>query len=235
MKYGEIVPGKFKKRLNRFIAEIEVQDKIEQVHVKNTGRLKELLLPNANVVLEVSDNPNRKTRYSLIGVEKSNRWVNIDSQAPNETVFEAVREGLVDEIGAVQSVKREVKYKTSRFDLAFEKETKKGFVEVKGVTLEREGIALFPDAPTQRGTKHVLELAKASEEGYECVILFLIQLTGCHAFIPNNKTDPSFTEALHFAKEKGVQILAYDAVVSEKELLINKKVPVYLTREELPF
>lgn len=235
MKYGEIVHGKFKKRLNRFIAEVEVQGKEERVHVKNTGRLKELLLPDANIVLEVSANSNRKTRCSLIGVEKNKRWVNIDSQAPNQTVLEAVQDGLISEIGDVLSVKKEVTYGTSRFDIAFEKEKAKGFIEVKGVTLEREGIALFPDAPTQRGTKHVLELATAAQEGYESIILFLIQLDGCHAFVPNWETDTTLANALCYAKEHGVQILAYDTIVNEKELILNKEIPVYLSQDKFPF
>ena len=229
MKYSEVIRGQFITRINRFVSEVSIQGEIERVHVKNTGRLKELLLPNANIALEVSDNPNRKTKYSLIAVEKNGHWVNIDSQAPNQVAFDAVHKGIIKEIGNVQSVKREVTFGSSRFDLAFAKESQKGYIEVKGVTLEREGIALFPDAPTQRGTKHVLELAKASKEGYDCSILFLIQIKGCHTFVPNWETDPTFANALHFAAEQGVRILAYDTIVKEDELLLDKEIPVDLS------
>lgn len=229
MKYGQIIHGQFIKRINRFISEVLIQGEIERVHVKNTGRLKELFVSNAKVVLEVSNNPNRKTKYSLIAVEKNGQWVNVDSQAPNQVAFEAVQKGHIKEIGTVQSLKREVTYGSSRFDLAFEKEQQKGFIEVKGVTLEREGIALFPDAPTQRGTKHVLELAKASKEGYDCSVLLLIQLKGCHTFMPNWETDPEFANALRLAAEQGVRILAYDTIVREDGLIFDKEIPVNLS------
>ncbi|MBM4761740.1 DNA/RNA nuclease SfsA [Bacillus sp. B15-48] len=215
MKYGNVVPGHFYKKINRFIAEVYINGVKEQVHIKNTGRLKELFQEDAEVLLEQSDNPNRKTRYSLISVAKNDSWVNIDSQAPNSVAFEALKEGKISEFGKVSKLKREVTYGASRFDVYFEKEGKKGFIEVKGVTLEDNGVAMFPDAPTTRGTKHILELAKAVQEGYHCTILFVVQLKGCRAFIPNREMDSSFADVLLQASRQGVQILAYD-VLSKK-------------------
>lgn len=184
MKYGKMIQGILDRKVNRFIAEVFINGVKEQVHIKNTGRLKELLLPGAEVLLELSNNPNRKTRFSLIAVFKNGNLVNIDSQAPNAVVFEAIKLGKLGEFGSVLKVKREVTYGDSRFDLYFEKEDEKGFIEVKGVTLENDGVAMFPDAPTARGTKHVLELVKAVEEGYTCAILFVVQLKGCRIFAP---------------------------------------------------
>lgn len=228
VKYGEIVKGQFEKRVNRFIAEVYIEGIKERVHIKNTGRLKELFLPGAEVLLAVSDNPNRKTKYSLISVLKGDLWVNIDSQAPNTVGFEALEEGKIIEVGNVDLVKREVKYGASRFDLYFMQGDSEGFIEVKGVTLEREGVAMFPDAPTTRGTKHVLELAKAAQEGYKCAVLFIVQIKGCHKFVPNRETDPAFADALLQAAEAGVQILAYDTIVEEDGMIINSTVPVEL-------
>ena len=240
LKYGQIVYGKLNKRINRFIAEVYIDGVIEQVHIKNTGRLKELLLSNAHVVLEVSDNPTRKTRYSLIAVAKDSNWVNIDSQAPNAVAFEAMKAGKLQEFGAVQLVKKEVTYGKSRFDLYFEKLSEKlsdngckgidkGFIEVKGVTLNQDGIAMFPDAPTSRGTKHVLELIEAVNAGYTCAILFLVQIQGCHTFSPNRTMDAKFADAVLEASRQGVQILAYDSIVKENELLIGEQLPVCLS------
>ncbi|MBM7609093.1 sugar fermentation stimulation protein A [Lysinibacillus composti] len=228
MKYEKIVHGQFDQRINRFIAEVTIDGGKERVHVKNTGRLKELFLPGADVLLEETNNPNRKTKYSLTAVMKQGRWVNIDSQAPNKVAFEAVRNGKIAEIGEVTAIKREVTYGASRFDLYFEQGDQKGFIEVKGVTLEKEGIAMFPDAPTTRGTKHVLELAKAVEEGYKCAILLVVQLKGCQEFVPNRETDPAFADALLQASEAGVQILAYDSVVTEDGLVLDQAIPVNL-------
>lgn len=228
MKYGEIVHGQFGRWINRFIAEVTINGVIERVHIKNTGRLKELFLPNAEVLLECSDNQNRKTKYSLTAVAKNGRWVNIDSQAPNMVAFEALKEGKIAEFGVVGTVKREVTYGASRFDLYFEQGNQKRFIEVKGVTLEKDGIAMFPDAPTTRGTKHVLELAKAAQEGYKCAILFVVQLKGCRLFVPNRETDSAFADALLQAKQAGVQILAYDTIVTEEELVLDHSIPVEL-------
>lgn len=228
MKYGEIVHGKFINRLNRFIAEVFVHGIKEKVHIKNTGRLKELLRPGSEVLLELSGNPQRKTNYSLIAVKKGDGWVNIDSQAPNTVAFEALRNGKLTEFGSVERIKREVTYGASRFDLFFEKDAERGFIEVKGVTLEKDRIAMFPDAPTIRGTKHILELIKAAREGYTAAVLFLIQMKGCLQFTPHEEMDKAFAAAVQRASEEGVRILAYDCIVRESELLLNKPVPVKL-------
>lgn len=229
MKYGKIVHGKLIRRVNRFIAEVFINGIKEQVHIKNTGRLIELLLPEAEVLLEVSDNPARKTKYSLIAAAKNGSWVNIDSQAPNAAAFEALKAGKLLEFGLVKTAKREVTYGDSRFDLYFEKDDEKGFIEVKGVTLEKHGIALFPDAPTSRGTKHVFELAKAVQEGYTGAILFLVQMKGCRVFVPHKEMDAAFAEALLQASQQGVQILAYDSIVKDDELVLARPLPVSLS------
>jgi len=228
VNYKKIKKANFHRRLNRFVAEVYLDEQIEKVHVKNTGRLKELLLPNAEVLLEESDQPNRKTKFSLIAAKKGNLWVNIDSQAPNIVAYEAISGGEIAEIRNLRQLKKEVKYGDSRFDLYFETEQEKGFVEVKGVTLEKDGVAMFPDAPTARGTKHVWELAKAVSEGYKGIILFIIQLEGCRYFTPNSETDPSFTDALVQASRQGVRILAYETHVDEHQMSIGKQIPVIL-------
>lgn len=227
MKYNQILEGTFSKRVNRFIAEVHINGQVERVHVKNTGRLKELFIEGARVILEDSNNPNRKTKYSLIAVEKEGRWVNIDSQAPNKVAYEAVQLHQIKEIPENVQVKREVTFGNSRFDLYFEG-NEKGFMEVKGVTLEVDGIARFPDAPTTRGTKHIYELIKATEVGYIGMILFLIQINGCTCFKPNRDTDPNFCDALLEAKERGVKIIAYDTIVTADGMVINKPVPIDL-------
>jgi len=229
MKYGKIVQGRLESKVNRFIAEVYIDGIKEQVHIKNTGRLTELLLKDAEVLLEWSDNPKRKTQYSLIAAEKNGQWVNIDSQAPNAVAYEALRTGKLAEFGVVDSVKREVTFGDSRFDLYYKKDVEKGFIEVKGVTLEKNGIALFPDAPTVRGKKHVLELVKAAQEGYKCSILFVVQMKGCSKFVHNKEMDPAFTEALLDAARNGVQILAYDTIVKKDELQLDQPLQVCLT------
>jgi sugar fermentation stimulation protein A len=228
MKYGEITHGIFEKRLNRFIAEVFIYGEKEKVHIKNTGRLKELLVPGAEVLLEHSGNPQRKTKYSLVAVKKSDGWVNIDSQAPNTVAFEALDNGDLKQFGCLDVIKREVTYGASRFDIYFEKDKEKGFIEVKGVTLEKDGVAMFPDAPTIRGTKHVLELAAAAREGYTAAILFLIQMKGCRQFTPHAEMDKNFAEAVQRAAAEGVHILAYDCIVRENELVLDQPVPVKL-------
>lgn len=228
VNYKKMKKGIFRKRLNRFVAEVWIDGEIEKVHVKNTGRLKELLLPNAEVLLEESDQPNRKTKFSLIAVKKNEQWVNIDSQAPNAVAFEAIANGKIAEFVELQQLKREVKFGDSRFDLYFETKEEKGFIEVKGVTLEKDGVAMFPDAPTTRGTKHILELIKAVEEGYKGTILFIIQMEGCKYFTPNKETDPSFFNALIQASKQGVQILAYETKVRENSMVIGKQIPIHL-------
>lgn len=224
MVYNETVKAVFKNRPNRFIANVILNGKDETVHVKNTGRCKELLLEGATVILEKSNNTNRKTAYSLIAVYKGDNIVNMDSQAPNEIFADAISSGKIEEIGEVDFVKREVKYKNSRFDIYYEKNGKKGFVEVKGVTLEENGLAKFPDAPTERGTKHILELMEAKKEGYETSIAFVVQMKGVKSFTPHKERDKKFYDALYKAYNEGVNILLYDCNVSENSIDIDKKI-----------
>lgn len=230
MYYESIVHGIFKNRFNRFVAEVVINGTMELVHVKNTGRCKELLISGVDVLLEHVDNPNRKTNYSLIAVNKNGTWINMDSLAPNKVVFEGIQSGKIADFGEVKQLKREVTFQSSRFDLYYENDVEKGFVEVKGVTLEKDGIAMFPDAPTTRGTKHVRELIDAIEEGYAATILFVVQMKGCHTFVPNAEMDPAFAEALMDANQQGVRILVYDCIVGENKLVIDQ--PVHMDVEK---
>ena len=229
MEYGNMVEARFLRRVNRFTAFVELNGQEEMVHVKNTGRCKELLLEGARVFLEEADKEGRKTKYSLIAVYKEDVLVNMDSQAPNQMAAEALAEGKIEEIGEVDFLKREVNYENSRFDLFYQKGEKKGFIEVKGVTLEENGIAKFPDAPTERGAKHLRELIKAKEEGYEAAVLFVIQMKGVQEFRPNEERDKNFTAALKEAAKAGVKILAYDCRVQVGKVYIDQKVPVNLS------
>ncbi|NLY77275.1 MAG: DNA/RNA nuclease SfsA [Tissierellia bacterium] len=224
MKYSNIVSGIFINRLNRFIAHVLIDGKVEEVHVKNTGRCKEILTEGTKVYLQKSDNPNRKTKYSLISAYKGPVLINIDSQIPNEIVYKSINSNRIPELRNVDLLKKEVKYNNSRFDLYYEKKELKGFIEVKGVTLEIDGVSMFPDAPTERGTKHVLEMIEAKEKGYDNYIFFLIQMPDIQYFKPNEKMDPKFSSALIRAKEAGVNILAYNCKVTEDEIMLKDKV-----------
>ena len=228
MTYNKIKKGIFIDRPNRFVAHVLIDGKEETVHVKNTGRCRELLIKGTEVILEESDNPKRKTKYSLIAVYKGKRLINMDSQAPNSAAFEAVRNGVIEEIGVPDYIKREVAYSKSRFDLYFEKDGKKGFIEVKGVTLEKDSMTYFPDAPTQRGTRHLEELIKAFEEGYEAYVLFVIQMKDVIGFSPNYETDLNFAKTLKRAQEKGVKVIAYACNVYENKMELNLPVKVIL-------
>lgn len=216
MRYQNIIPARFISRPNRFIARVEMDGAEETVHVKNTGRCRELLLPGALVYLERSQNPNRKTAYDLVGVYKEGLGlVNMDSQAPNEVVKEwLIRQksgeaspglSFFERLGAI---KPEFTWGQSRIDFYFEAEERKCLMEVKGVTLERERIAYFPDAPTERGVKHIEELEKAQREGYDCFLGFVIQMPGIRQIQPNDETHPAFGEALRRASRAGVRVLA---------------------------
>lgn len=219
MKYERIVRGRFLERLNRFIALVEIDGTVEKCHVKNTGRCRELLVKNATVFLEPSDNPKRLTNYSLVGVIKDGFLINMDSQAPNEAAYEWVAGGGL--FSNVTYVRREVSYGNSRFDLyaryigeeSAHGSEREAFIEVKGVTLERDRVALFPDAPTARGCKHINELIKAQEEGYDAYLLFVIQMKGIRYFTPNEETDRPFAKALRTAYQCGVKIAAVDCRV----------------------
>ena len=231
MKYKETEKAVFLKRPNRFIAEVEIQGKRETVHVKNTGRCRELLVPGYEVILEEGQNPARKTRYDLISVCKEGRWINMDSQAPNKAAEEWLLKGgfFPEDI----SVYRERKYGNSRFDLYIESPVRKAFMEVKGVTLEEDNIVRFPDAPTERGIKHVRELIRCMKDGYEAYLLLVIQMKGVKKFMPNWDTQPEFGEALIKAEKAGVKILARDCLVTEDIIEIQEEVPVDLTRTEV--
>lgn len=226
MQYGQVVEGIFQKRLNRFLAEVQIEGRLCRVHVKNTGRLKELLLPGARVWLEPSANPERKTAWSLISVWKDDQVINIDSQVPNQVVYDALMEGKV--LSGLTAIKREQKHGGSRFDIYGECGTQKVLMEVKGVTLCVSGEARFPDAPTERGLKHVRELTVSVSEGYEAYVLFLIQMKGVNAFRPNDATMPDFGQALALAEKQGVHVLAYDCVVTPDSIRLDRAIPVIL-------
>lgn len=231
MVYSKMVTATFIERPNRFIAFCEVAGQIEKVHVKNTGKCQELLIKGVTVYLETSDDPKRKTKYSLIAVQKGNRLINMDSQAPNGVVEEALREGklqLPGIEGGLVHMKREQTYGASRFDFYMESNTQKIYMEVKGVTLEQDGFVMFPDARTERGLRHVEELIKAKEEGYEAYLLFVIQMQDVTYFTPHQVRHPEFAEALRRAYHQGVKIIAYECEVTPSTLQLTKEVVVRL-------
>ncbi len=226
MKYNNIYPGKFISRPNRFIANIEIDGKTEVCHVKNTGRCKELLTENADVFVQKSDNPLRKTAYDLISVYKNGMLINMDSQAPNKVFYEWARESKF--FGDITLIKPEYKYKNSRFDFYIETDNRKILVEVKGVTLENDGVVSFPDAPTERGVKHINELIDATKNGYNTYVFFNIQMEKCTYFTPNRVNHPEFADALTDAKNSGVNIVAVNSKVTENELKISDFIEVVL-------
>lgn len=232
MKYDQVVEAKFVQRLNRFIAEVELDNEIIQVHVKNTGRCKELFIEGAIVFLEPAKNPDRKTKFSLVALYKGDILINIDSQIPNYVAREAVLNNsyLKEIFGEVTFLKNEVTYGKSRFDLYYENDDlgTKGYIEVKGVTLEIDGMVKFPDAPTTRGSKHVLELIDSMNDGFSSYILFVIQLSPAKYFTPNRDTDPNFGLALDKAREAGVGILCFDSIITPDSIILNKPVEVRL-------
>ena len=223
MKYSNIVAGQFISRPNRFIAKVNIDGTEHTVHVKNTGRCKELLVPGCTVYLEKSDNPARKTQYDLISVLKGGRVINMDSQVPNAVFAEWVKQQY-----PYATVKREKTYKDSRFDCYIETETVKAFIEVKGVTLEQDGYVRFPDAPTERGIKHIRGLIDAVENGYTAAIFFVIQMENVKSFSPNYDTHPQFGNVLREAQAKGVTVVAYSCSVTPDTIEIDKPVPVVL-------
>lgn len=226
MQYGKILPARFLSRPNRFVARVEAEGEELVCHVKNTGRCRELLVPGATVWLEESPNPSRKTKFDLIAVEKGDRLINMDAQAPNKVFGEwaaagGFREGLT-------LLRPETTYRSSRFDFYWESSKGRGFVEVKGVTLEEDGVVRFPDAPTLRGVKHLDELVKAREAGYEAAVCFVIQMENVRWFAPNDETHPEFGQALRRAAQAGVEILAMDCSVTPQSLTMGKPVPIRL-------
>lgn len=240
MEYKKVKSGIFLSRPNRFVAEVMVDGQRQGVHVKNTGRCKELLQEGVRVYLEDHEDAlgKRKYRYSLVTVEKKNetnpekrcRLINIDSQAPNKVVGEALRSGALILPGmdsGFSQIRPESTFGASRFDFYLESETgQKAYAEVKGATLEEEGIVSFPDAPTERGVKHVLELCQAAEAGFLAYVIFVVQMKDVSYVRPNDSTHPAFGESLRQARDKGVCLLAYDCQVTERTLLLNDPVPV---------
>ena len=231
MHYEHIVTGRFIERLNRFVARVELAGKIETVHVKNTGRCRELLLEGARVYLEKASNPNRSTIFDLVAVEKEGRMINMDSQAPNKAVEEWLRSGGL--FPDVTLVRPEKKYGNSRFDFYVETGQDRIFIEVKGVTLEEDGVVRFPDAPSERAVKHVGELIAAKHDGFRVFVLFVIQMENVRYFTPNRDTHLAFAETLCEAADAGVEVLAYDCRVTPDSLTINRPVPVLL-EESVP-
>ena len=228
MRYANMVPGIFRKRPNRFIAHVDIDGQEQVVHVKNTGRCRELLVPGAAVWCQRSDNPARKTRYDLIAVEKGGRLINMDSQAPNTAAREWLEAGG---LGKIENLRPETVHGDSRFDFSFTLEGKPCFLEVKGVTLEDDGVCAFPDAPTERGAKHLRGLAEAVRQGYGAYVLFVIQMADVKYLHPNDRTDPDFGTALREAAAQGVHIVAAECRVSEDTMEISGSVPVHLEGE----
>lgn len=233
MKYNKVEKAIFISRPNRFVANVLIDGVPTVAHVKNTGRCKELLVEGVTVYLEDFSGAehNRKTNYSLIAVEKGNLLINMDSQAPNKAVGEALSSGLIilpEFPGEIIKLKAEKSYKSSRFDFFAEGHKKEAYIEVKGVTLEQDGHAMFPDAPTERGVKHINELILAKKDGYLSYIIFLIQMRGVKTFKPNDNTHPAFGEALRKASNEGVHILAFDSYVKPDILKVGDKIKVTL-------
>lgn len=236
MKYINIIEGIFIDRPNRFVARVRIEGKEEKVHVKNTGRCKELLVPGAKVYLEdfAGRMGTRKLRCSLIGVEKEGILINMDSQAPNRAAGEALLNGTLPlpGMGKLKHIKAETMYGTSRLDFYVEDEKgQQGFLEVKGVTLEENGVVRFPDAPTERGLRHMEELMKARREGYRAYILFVVQMKGVLYFEPNDRTHPAFGETLRKAAEEGVFVLAYDCRVTRDSMTLEEPVDIKLHKK----
>lgn len=225
MTYPNMTPGIFLSRPNRFIAHVEIDGQTEVVHVKNTGRCRELLPAGARVWCQKADNPNRKTKYDLITVQKGERLINMDSQAPNI----AAREWLLSGgLGPVENLRSEVTHGDSRYDFSFFRNGRQCFLEVKGVTLETDGICAFPDAPTERGAKHLRGLTEAAKEGFGAYVLFVIQMANVAYLHPNDATDPNFGTALREAAANGVEVLAMDCAVAVDSMSIRNPVPVKL-------
>lgn len=226
MRYPNITKATFISRENRFVATVELEGQQIQVHVKNTGRCRELLVPGATVYLVRSDNPNRKYAYDLVTVEKNGQLINMDSQAPNGMFGEFLASGGF--LDGVTVIKPEYKFGNSRFDFYFERQGEKHLVEIKGVTLEESGVCRFPDAPTERGAKHLRELIAAREAGYHTWVCFVVQMEQVKWLSPNDATDPRFGQALRDAANAGVEVRAYSCRVVPGEVSILNPVAVKL-------
>lgn len=225
MTYENMVPGIFLARPNRFIANVQIDGQVEICHVKNTGRCRELLVPGCTVYCQQANNPARKTKYDLIAVRKGDRLINMDSQAPNKAAGEWLAAGG---LGEISELRAEVKQGDSRFDFSFMKDGKRCFLEVKGCTLENDGVCAFPDAPTERGAKHIRGLTALAKEGYGAYILFVIQMADVKYIRPHDETDPEFGRALREAAANGVQVIAMDCAVTEDSMEIRLPVLVRL-------
>ena len=225
MRYNTMVPGVFLARPNRFIAHVKIDGKTEICHVKNTGRCRELLSPGAQVWCQISDNPNRKTKFDLITVRKGDRLINMDSQAPNTAVKEWL---LAGGLGQIADLRAETVHGDSRFDFSFILDGRKCFLEVKGVTLEHDGVCALPDAPTGRGVKHLQGLTRAVREGYGAFVLFVVQMSDVKYLRPNDATDPTFGAALREAAKAGVTVLAMDCAVTPDAMEIRFPILVRL-------
>ena len=228
MRYHNIVRGTFVRRENRFIGICLVHGKSERVHIRNTGRCAELFVPGASVFLQYAPSPQKKTAYTLIALYKGERLINLDSLAPNKLVLEYLAQGklLPGMAAAAEELHGEVSYGASRLDGAFTIAGQRAYLEIKGVTLERDGAAYFPDAPTERGIRHIYELCKARKEGFLAYLIFVIQMQGVSFFAPNYATHPAFAQALQEAQSAGVAILAYDCQVQPECLALGAPVPV---------
>ena len=226
MTYDRIVEGRFIQRPNRFIAHVELNGERVVCHVKNTGRCRELLVPGCTVYLERAGNPDRKTAFDLVTAEKGGRLVNMDAQAPNQLFREWAEAGHFR--ADLTLLRPETVFGGSRFDFYWEAGERKGFVEVKGCTLEKDGWTYFPDAPTERGVKHLRELTAAKRAGYDTAVFFVIQMADVNGFSPNDRTHPAFGEALRQAAEAGVKVLAYQCRVFPDEVTLTVPVPVRL-------
>lgn len=225
MRYANMVRGEFIARPNRFIAHVMIGGEEEVCHVKNTGRCRELLVPGATVWCQSWDNPKRKTKFDLIAVEKGDRLINMDSQAPNVAAKQWLLSGG---LGEITELKGEYTHGDSRFDFSFMKDGKRCFLEVKGVTLEHDGVCAFPDAPTERGAKHLRGLTALAKEGYGAYVLFVIQMADVKYLRPNDATDPAFASALREAVQAGVTVLAMDCAVTEDTMELRLPVLVRL-------
>lgn len=223
MFYFNVQKGVFKSRPNRFIANVELDGREEVCHVKNTGRCAELLVPGAAVWVSKAQNALRRTKYDLITVDRGGVLVNMDSQAPNRLFAEWAISGGIN---GLEEIKAERRYKTSRFDFMLKRHGRPMFVEVKGVTLERDGVAYFPDAPTERGVKHIRELMEAKKDGYDAAIFFVVQMKGPKLLKPNAETHPAFADILAEAKEAGVEVRARDCLVTPHRVMIDKEIEV---------
>ena len=233
MRYANLHEGIFRDRLNRFVARVEIDGCEERVHVKNTGRCAELLAPGNTVYLEKIDAPGRKTAYDLVAVEKQTpdgiRLGNMDSMAPNRAAREWLEAGG---LGALEDLRAEVTVGDSRFDFWAEQDGRRVVIEVKGCTLEEEGVARFPDAPTERGVKHLRGLTELARQGCRCVVLIVIQMKGVHVFRPNWKTHPQFGHALVDAQSAGVEVVAVDCLVVPGEVCIDQRIAVDLANRK---